>query len=158
MAGKSHPDLGEKIPGVPGLEDRLQAAFASAVRLGGCHVGIKKGTAEGRDSVDGTLLRLGEEEAGAIGPTCRDQREDAKGLAAMFHDRTRRGQKMGFGPGSEIPVGCVSVQSFQVGRDQVTRDVMAAPRTVPAITLSPGEAEFGARGLDRRQGWLAHGS
>jgi len=89
-----------------------------------------------------TALRMG-----------RNKRGNAEGSATTHHKGARRSQKVFFRPGPQVLFGCkMSVHAFQVGRNQVTGDVSAAPRAFDAVASGAAEAELGARGIDEGQG------
>jgi hypothetical protein len=151
------PYLGIKLSALPALQYSLQATLASTVRLNTRLVRVEEGAAKGSNGVNGAAIAVGQEPTGSVRLSSRHQRWDAKRVTATHDEGPRRSQKVLFRPDKQVFIGCeVLVDSIQVRRDQVARDVPAASRTFTAIALRAIEAELTAKGIDHGQSVFTH--
>ncbi len=152
------PYLGVQTTAGPGFQNSLKAAAAAPVRLTAGHVVIEKGAAIRGDGMDGTAVRAGQEDAGPAGLSSGDQRADAEDPSILHDLRAGRGQQVLARPNEQVFAGSqVLMNPVEVGRDQVTWQVVAVQRAVPTRTHGSREAELGARGINQGQSMWRHG-
>jgi hypothetical protein len=95
---------------------------------------------------------LGQEGASTVAPPCWDEGGDALDLPLMQNQGARGGQQILTCPVGQIQLrGKVLLDAFQIGGDQIARNVVAVEGTFHAVTDRAAQAELGPREIDDRQ-------